>query len=235
MDINITTQEQTLVSFDWALKGILRDQANFDLLAGFLSALLAEEIQVVTLLESDAGQERAANSNRLDLLVQDSRGASMIAVLQSSYSSRDLIRLPIEAAHLIMQHLEAGKRYGVRKVISIRLCHFALGADDENRDYVYHGVNQFHGQHDGAYPDREAAIFPEYYLIVPEQFPDEVKNVLDEWIYFFKHGAILAEFQANQLQTARQKLDLRQLSDAERRDHDLFVLTKAVEQTVKGP
>ena len=230
---NITTaQALTLVSFDWALQGILRDQANFDLLAGFLSALLAEEMQVVKLLERDAGQGRAANSNHLDLLVLDSKGASLIVVLQSSYTSRDLIRLPIEAAHLVMQHLETGKRYGVRKVISIRFCHFPLGADDENRDYVYHGVNQFHGQHDGAYPDREADIFPEYYLIVPDQFPDEVKNALDEWIYFFKHGAIPVEFQAKQIQTARQKLDLRQLSDEERRDHDRFVLTKAVEQTV---
>lgn len=229
MDINLTTQERTLVSFDWALKGILREQANFDLLAGFLSALLAEEIQVVTLLESNVDR------NRLDLLVQDSQGTNLIVVLQSSTSSRDLIRLPIEAATLIMQHLETGKLYGVRKVISIRLCHFPLGADDENRDYVYHGVNQFHGQHDGAYPDREADIFPEYYLIVPDQFPDEVKNALDEWIYFFKHGTIPAAFQAKQIQTARQKLDLRHLSDEARRDHDLFVLTKAVEQTVKGP
>lgn len=227
MGINMTTQGPTLVSFDWALKGILRDKANFDVLAGFLSALLAEEIQVVKLLESDTGQGSAATSNRIDLLVQDSQGATLIVVLQSSYSSRDLIRLPVEAAHLIMQHLETGKRYGVRKVISIRLCHYPLGADDENRDYVYHGANQFHARHHGNYPEREPDIFPEYYLIVADQFPDEVKNALDEWIYFFKHRAIPAEFQAKQIQTARRKLDLQQLSDEDRRDHEQFVLTKA--------
>lgn len=233
MTRNMTTaQGRTLVSFDWALKGILRDQANFDVLAGFLSALLAEEVQVVRLLESGASQGCAADSNRIDLLVQDRQGVSLIVVLQSSYTSRDLIRLPIEAAHLIMQHLEAGKRYGVRKLISIRFCHFPLGADDENPDYIYHGVNQFHGRHNDKYPARKADIFPEYYLIAPAQFPDEVKNALDEWIYFFKHDEIPAEFQANQIQTARQKLDLRQLSDEARRDYEQFVLTKAVEHTV---
>jgi hypothetical protein len=29
-----------LVSFDWAIKYLLRDQANFDILEGFLTALL---------------------------------------------------------------------------------------------------------------------------------------------------------------------------------------------------
>ena len=30
-------QERQLVSFDWAMKHLLRDKANFDILEGFLS------------------------------------------------------------------------------------------------------------------------------------------------------------------------------------------------------
>ena len=33
-------QENKLVRFDWAMKNILRDKANFDILEGFLAALL---------------------------------------------------------------------------------------------------------------------------------------------------------------------------------------------------
>jgi hypothetical protein len=42
-----------LVRFDWALKYILRNKANFDVLESFLSNLLKEEIKVEEILESD--------------------------------------------------------------------------------------------------------------------------------------------------------------------------------------
>jgi len=37
------TTETKLVRFDWAIKNILRDKANFDVLEGFLTALLQED------------------------------------------------------------------------------------------------------------------------------------------------------------------------------------------------
>ena len=39
--------DRTLVSFDWAMKRILRDKANFDVLNGFLSTLLNEVLGLV--------------------------------------------------------------------------------------------------------------------------------------------------------------------------------------------
>jgi len=50
-------QESTLMSFDWAIKTVLREKANFDILEGFLSALLREAIEVEELLESESNQE----------------------------------------------------------------------------------------------------------------------------------------------------------------------------------
>ena len=41
--------DRTLVSFDWAMKRILRDKANFDVLNGFLCTLLNEDITVTGL------------------------------------------------------------------------------------------------------------------------------------------------------------------------------------------
>ena len=49
-------EERTLVSFDWAMKNIPREKANFDVLEGFLSTLLNEEIRVLSLLESEANR-----------------------------------------------------------------------------------------------------------------------------------------------------------------------------------
>jgi hypothetical protein len=66
-------EERTLVSFDWAMKHILRDKANFDVLEGFLSTLLNDEIRVLSLLESEANQQHELDKyNRVDLLTVDS-------------------------------------------------------------------------------------------------------------------------------------------------------------------
>ena len=42
------------IRFDWAAKKLLRDKANFDILEGFLSELLKEEIKIEGLLESES-------------------------------------------------------------------------------------------------------------------------------------------------------------------------------------
>jgi hypothetical protein len=51
------SKKRTLVSFDWAIKNILRDKANYDVLEGFLSTLLERDIKILSLLESEGNQE----------------------------------------------------------------------------------------------------------------------------------------------------------------------------------
>ena len=41
-----------LVSFDWALKKLLRNKANFEILEGFFSELLRQDIKIRNILES---------------------------------------------------------------------------------------------------------------------------------------------------------------------------------------
>ena len=245
--------ERTLVSFDWAMKNMLRDKANFDVLEGFLSALLDEEIRVIALLESEANQENATDKfNRVDLLVQDAAGTAFIIEVQYSYATHYLKRLLFGTAKLITEQIEVGDEYSkVKKVISISLLYFLLGEADETNDYVYHGTTQFTGLHSGkplgvgqdtlqwekqkaGIAQRERPllrekqnIFPEYYLIEVERFPDVVKNALDEWIYFFKHSEIPAEFRARNIQVARDKLALLKMSDDDRRAYERFWLARA--------
>jgi predicted transposase/invertase (TIGR01784 family) len=64
-------------------------------------------------------------------------------------------------------------------------------------------------------------------LIEIERFPDVVKNALDEWIYFFKHSEIPAEFRARNIQVARDKLALLKMSDDDRRAYERFWLARA--------
>ena len=45
-------KERQLVSFDWAVKRMLRDKANFEVVEGFLSELLRCEVNITSILES---------------------------------------------------------------------------------------------------------------------------------------------------------------------------------------
>ncbi|WYD81344.1 MAG: hypothetical protein V8K32_02960 [Candidatus Electrothrix gigas] len=60
--------KRKLISFDWAMKKLLRSKANFEILEGFLSELLKEDIRILELLESKSNKEdRKDKFNRVDL------------------------------------------------------------------------------------------------------------------------------------------------------------------------
>ncbi len=54
---NFGGKMRRLVSFDWAMKKLLRSKANFGILEGFLSELLNDDIHILQILESEANKE----------------------------------------------------------------------------------------------------------------------------------------------------------------------------------
>jgi len=64
--------QRKLISFDWAIKRILRSKANFEILEGFLSELLKEDITILEVLESESNQDLKNDKfNRLDIKVKN--------------------------------------------------------------------------------------------------------------------------------------------------------------------
>ena len=63
------------IRFDWAMKRLLRDKANYAVLEGLLTTLLNEKITIKNLLESESNQEDPYDKlNRVDILAEDSKG-----------------------------------------------------------------------------------------------------------------------------------------------------------------
>lgn len=215
-------ESRTIMSFDWAIKTVLRDKANFDVLEGFLSALLKERITVLELLESESNQlEEDQKFNRVDLMVKDSHNRNIIIELQYNSEYSFLERLLYSTSKVIVENLKLGDHYrNIKKVISISIVYFDVG---EGNDYVYHGTTEFKGIHTkGLLKIREAAapylagqppaaaldknVFPEYYLIPLRRFNDVVQDDLDEWIYAFKHTEVLDEFNSYNIDALKTKL-----------------------------
>ena len=63
------------IRFDWAMKRLLRDKANFAVLEGLMTTLLGEKITIQKLLESESNQECEYDKyNRVDILAEDTKG-----------------------------------------------------------------------------------------------------------------------------------------------------------------
>ena len=238
--------ERRIIRFDWAIKTVLRDKANFDILEGFLTALLQEEIRVVSLLESESNSaEEQQKFNRVDLLVKDSQDRHLIIEIQNQQEADYLERLLFGTAKVIVENLPLGEPYDqIKKVISISILYFNLGF---GKDYVYYGKTEFRGIHSNDLlqirekvkgPDHLTHLqtkkntFPEYYLIRVESFQDIIEEDLDEWIYLLKHESIKSEFKSKHIHQAGKKLDLVTMGSEERKRYERYLMHLVAERGI---
>lgn len=222
------------IRFDWAAKKILRDKKNFDILEGFLSELLKEDIKIEGLLESESNQEEEDDKfNRVDLFAENSKGEHIIIEIQNTRELDYLMRMLFGTSKAITEYLEIGKPYSdIKKVIAVSIIYFGLGKGD---DYIYIGQTKFTGLHTKKEleltktqqellkkPTVQEA-FPEYFLIQTTRFNDVINEPLDEWIYFFKNNEILDTFKAKGMKAVREKMAIHNLPEEERKKYDRFL------------
>ena len=206
-----------LISFDWAMKRLLRNKANFGILNGFLTELIKDEISVQHILESESNRENEQDkSNRLDLLCVNQKD-ELIAIEIQYYVEPDYFhRCLFGVSKIITEYLSKGDPYSlVKKVYSINILYFDLGM---GIDYVYIGRTNFVGMHHSdtlmlsekqvkMFDKKEpSGIFPEYYLLKINKFDNLAKNTLDEWIYFLKNTKLPDNYKAKGLQLVDNQL-----------------------------
>jgi predicted transposase/invertase (TIGR01784 family) len=222
------------IRFDWAAKKMLRDKKNFDILEGFLSELLKDDIKIEGLLESEANQEEEGDKfNRVDLYAENSKGEHIIIEIQNTRELDYLMRMLFGTAKAITDYLPVGSPYSeIKKVIAISIIYFGLGKGD---DYVYIGQTKFTGLHSKKDLELTKAqqellkkptiqqVFPEYYLIQTTRFKDVINEPLDEWIYFFKNNEVKDGFNAKGMEAVREKLAVNNLPDEDRQRYNKFL------------
>jgi len=219
--------KRNLIRFDWAIKRLLRNKANFSVLEGFLSELFKQEIKIKSILESESNQQDELDKfNRVDILVEDSKGKLLIIEIQNQNEYDYFQRMVYGTAKVISEYANLGEPYeNIKKVYSINIVYFDLG---QGEDYIYHGKTDFKGIHKAdslqlsekqkeLFGKSEAyQIFPEYFVLKVNQFDDVAKDTLDEWVYYLKNNEIKEEFTAKGLDKAKELLKLDNLTEGER-------------------
>ena len=219
-------KERTLISFDWALKRLLRDKANFDVLEGFLSTLLNTDIKIHKWLESESNKDRDdSKQNRVDILAEDTSGELLLIEVQGESEYAYFQRILFGASKLVTEYIDSGQNYdNVKKVYSINIVYFDLG---QGKDFVYHGKTEFRGIHNDEVlklstfqrqqfgVDEVYKLYPEYYILKVNDFNHWSKVPLEQWIYFLSTSDIPEDADAPGLKAAREKLQLSQMSKDE--------------------
>ncbi len=235
-----------LVRFDWAIKNILRQKANFGILEGFLSELLQEPVYIQSLLESESNSEQASEKfNRVDLLVETQKKQKIIIEVQTASEWDYWHRILFGTSKVVTEYIEKGQPYSaIPKVISVSILLFNLG---QGTDYLYKGETEFKGlrTHESlvfsendkkAYLNldyhRPQDIYPTYYLIQLKRFKNIIQTGFDEWVYLLKNEAVQEGFKAKGIDLAKQRMDVLRLSEKERRAYDSYMEDLSLEASL---
>lgn len=233
------------IRFDWAIKRLLRQKANFDVLEGFLTVFIGEEVKIVEILESEGNQQTQDDKfNRVDIKARNSKGEIILVEVQNTSELYYLERILYGVAKAITEHIHLGDTYKeVKKVYSISILYFDIG---KGVDYLYVGQNKFIGVHTndqlvitakekGALVQKSPAeIFPEYILVRVNEFDKVAVTPLEEWVAYLKSGVIKENTTAPGLQEARKKLQYYSMTDAERYAYDEHLNAVMIQNDVLG-
>lgn len=241
----MTELRDRYIRFDWAIKRLLRQKANFGVLEGFLTVFLNEPIKIVEILESEGNLQQADDKfNRVDIKAKNNKGEIIIVEIQNTSELYYLERVLYGVAKAISEHINLGNtNKEVKKVYSISILYFDLG---KGSDYIYVGQNNFVGLHtqdhliistkekDTIVRKSPSEIFPTYILVRVNEFNKVAKSPLEEWVEYLKNGVISPDTQAPGLQEAREKLKYYSMSDAERYAYDEHINAIMIQNDVLG-
>ncbi len=230
------------IRFDWAIKRLLRQKANFDVLEGFLSELLRFDVKIQEIIESESNKEHQNDKfNRVDLLAKNENDELILIEVQNEKQHDYFHRMNYAQAKLITEHIFIGEEYTqVKKVYSINIVYFELG---QGKDYIYVGNTVFKGLHENdllqlsktqkeMYSAQNIAdLYTSYYIIKTNNFDNIAKDTLDEWIYFLKNSEIKDEFKAKGLQSAKEKLRVDNLTGFEKEVYDNYIKEQRIRES----
>lgn len=230
--------EKPLISFDYAIKYLLKDKGDYEIVEGFISALLTSEgykpIKIRALLDGESNKEsKHLKRSIADVIVEDEQGNNYIVEIDRAYTDLFLQKAVFNTSRLIVDNLGANQDYlQIKKVFHINLLYFPFEntkAPLHHGKVIFHEIDQTHSI-DIHLVDRGMQmydvhnIFPEYFLISIPLFNDVIKEEIDEWLYLMKHSEVKEDFKSPYMKKAAERLSILTMSNQEREIYDSYVM-----------
>lgn len=215
-----------IISFDYAIKYLLKDKGDYEIVEGFISAILKDAgysaVKIKSLIESSSNKEsNILKSSVADVIVEDAEGHKYIVEIDKSYSKLFMHKACFNSSRLIVDSISKGEDYStIKKIFHINLLYFPF---DNMKTPLYHGKTIFR-ELDKKHPidlhieDMQGKVFdaynvfPEYFVISIPLFDDIIKSELDEWLYIMKHSEVKKDFKSPYMKKVASRLNILKMS-----------------------
>lgn len=233
--------DKPLISFDYAIKYLLKNKGDYDIIEGFISALFASEgyppVKINALLESESNKESLELKKSIaDLVVEDAEGNKYIVEIERAYTPNFMHKACFNSSRLVIDGIYGNQDYtSIKKVFHISLLYFTT---KQMQRPIYHGKTIIH-EVDTAHPvDIRIAnqglimfdtpnIFPEYFFISVPMFDDVIHGEIDEWLYVMKHSDTKEGFKSPYMKKVAERLTVLKMNTDERNTY-FYYLKEAV-------
>ena len=112
------TENSKYVRFDWAIKRILRDKANKEVLEGLIQVLIKEPVNITEILESENNKDCFEDKgNRVDVKAKTEKGEIIIVEVQLTKERDFFQRIIFGTVTSINDQIGIGQDYHVIKKI----------------------------------------------------------------------------------------------------------------------
>jgi predicted transposase/invertase (TIGR01784 family) len=225
-----------LVSFDYAIKYLLKDKGEYEIVEGFISALLKsqgyKDVKIIALLDAESNKEDSKNKRSLaDLIVEDEEHQKYIVEIERNVKDSFIHKACFNTSRLIVDHLAERMDYtDIVKVFHISLLYFPVG-----NGAIHHGQTVIreietkerltvHIKDPKTKEIIDATdILPEYFFISVPLFNDRLEKEMDDWLYVLKYDAIPETFHSPYMKKVADKLSLLKMTPAEREGYSHYL------------
>ncbi len=231
------TNDKQLISFDYAIKYLLRDKGDYSVVEGFISALLKtkgyKDVKIVALLESESNKEDSKSKRSLaDLIVEDEDHHKYIIEIERNVKDSFIHKSLFNTSRLIVDNLAQREDYTqIIKIFHISLLYFPIG---NGNGAIYHGKTIIHevetneklsvhikNQQTGEIFDA-TDILPEYFYISIPQFNDRLEREIDDWLHVMKYDEIPENYHSPYMVQVAEKLSILKMTPEERANYSYY-------------
>lgn len=236
--------KKPLISFDYAIKYLLKDKGDYEIVEGFISAILTAHgynpVKISALLDGESSKEsRPLKKSIADLIVEDTKGEKYIVEIERDYTIDFVNKACFNTSRLIVDSISESEDYStIKKVFHISILYFSLSSMNEPLYHAKTVIQNIDNKHplDLKLGDLRGKvyelvkIFPEYFIISIPAFDDVVRNEMDEWLYVMKHDKVGEDFKSPYMKKVEDRLNVLKMTDEEKDGYYSFMKEKLTQR-----
>jgi predicted transposase/invertase (TIGR01784 family) len=228
--------DKPLISFDYAIKYLLKDKGDYEIVEGFISALLKsqgyKDVKIISLLDTESNKEDSKSRRSLaDLVVEDEDHRKYIIEIERNIQSSFIHKACFNTSRLIVDNLAQKIDFTeIIKIFHISILYFPVGNGP-----VHHGqtlIKDIETQERLTVHIKNpktdvvvdaTGILPEYFFISIPLFNDRLEREIDDWLYVMKHDTVPETFRSTYMEKVAEKLSILKMTPVERDSYYFYL------------